>query len=101
MASAYEGFSNLGAEIVPFYWIDDIDELEDLGPDTIVVGYIGDVWRGLTKMGKAIPDAMDYPVSLTKYLHRDITHSTLGEVCGSDKRMFVKPVEQKIFTGYV
>lgn len=101
MASAYEGFSKLGAEIVPFHWIDDIDSIEDLGPETMIVGYIGDVWRGLRKLGKTIPDSIDYPECLTRYLGRNIVQKTLGEVRQSDKRMFVKPVEHKLFTGFV
>jgi len=49
IAHAYCGFNEMGAQIVPYYWIDDIDSIQDLGPETGVVGYIGDVHRGLKK----------------------------------------------------
>ncbi len=101
LASAFEGFKTLGAEIVPFEWVDDIDSFEDLGPETMIAGYIGDIWRGLQKMGKDIPEPLDYPESLTKYLGRDIIKTCIGSVRNSDERMFVKPVQQKLFTGFV
>ncbi len=101
MASAYEGFSNLGAETTSFQKVEEIDEFEDLSPDTMIVGYIGDVWRGLRKLGKALPDPMDYPDSLKEFLHRDILKTTLRDVRNSDKPMFIKPVDHKLFTGFV
>jgi hypothetical protein len=101
MSTAFEGFLELGAEVVPFYWIDDIDEMEDLGPDTFVCGYIGDVHRSLQKMGKSIPEPLDYPESLQEFLGRKIYKSTLGEVRHGVEKVFVKPVEQKLFTGFV
>ena len=68
MASAYDGFTKLGAEVVPFYWTDDISNIEDLGPETMIVGYIDDVLYGLDKLGKERPPTIDYPESLKKYL---------------------------------
>ncbi len=101
MSTAFEGFLNLGAEIVPFYWIDDIDQMSDLGPEVIICGYIGDIHRGLGKMGKSIPEPLDYPDSLNEFLGRKIHQSTLGEVRNGVAKVFVKPVEQKLFTGFV
>lgn len=101
MSTALEGFLSLGAEVVPFYWIDDIDEMNDLGPETMICGYIGDVRRGVQKMGRPAPEQLDYPESLYSFLGRKVYQSTLGEVRYSVDKVFVKPVEQKLFTGFV
>lgn len=101
MASAFEGFLQLGAEVVPFYWVDDIDEMKDLGPETFVCGYIGDIFRSLQKMGKPIPEPLDYPEALHEFLGRKIYQSTLGEVRNGVERVFIKPIEHKLFTGFV
>lgn len=98
---ARRGFWTLGIETAPFTWIDDIDSLEDLGSTVGVAGYIGDVHRGLTKLGKSIPPNIDYPPSLHEFLGRKIWAGTLNEVRGSVSKLFVKPREHKLFTGFV
>jgi|SRR5690606_3256643 len=104
-ALAYEGFSKLGAECVPFYWVDEIDSMEDLGPETLICGYIGDIHWGLKKLGKPIPPALDYPESLKPFFGREIIETTLGEVRravhNESQQVFIKPVEHKAFTGFV
>lgn len=104
-ATAYEGFLKLGARCEPFYWIDDIDAMNDLGPETLVCGYIGDIHRGLQKIGKPLPPTLDYPEPLKPFFGREIVESTLGEVRRSvhneSQQVFIKPVEHKAFTGFV
>lgn len=104
-ASAYEGFSKLGAECVPFYWSDEIEHMEDLGPETLICGYIGDVHAGLKKLGKPIPPTLDYPDSLKPFFGREIVQCRLGDIRRSvlddSKSVFIKPVEHKAFTGFV
>lgn len=99
--TAFEGFSKLGAEIVPFYCGEDIDNMDDLGPETIVCGYISDVLRGVRKMGKPIPSALDYPESLREFLGRNLYLKQLNEVRYGVEKVFIKPVQQKLFTGFV
>lgn len=98
---ARRGFWTMGVETAPFFWVDDIDALEDLGPTVGVAGYIGDVHRGLEKLGKAIPPNVDYPVELTEFLGRFIRVGTLGEVRASIHPLFVKPCAHKAFSGFV
>lgn len=98
---ARRGMWTLNVETVPFEWIDDIDSMEDLGPTVGIAGYIGDVHRGLQKLGKTIPPNIDYPEPLSDFLGRKIWKSTLAEVRASVNRLFVKPLEHKAFTGFV
>ena len=98
---ARRGFAECGVEVASFEWIDDIDQLDDLGPSVGVSGYIGDVQRALTSLGRPVPKSIDYPEPLRHSLGRTIRRSTLGEVRSSSAHVFVKPVEQKEFTGFV
>ena len=99
--AAFDGFQQLGIETVPFYGFGDIDTLEDLGPEVGLVGFIGDVWNALKKMGKPIPTPLDYPEELRWALGRKVWRSTLGEMRRSFDPVFIKPVTQKLFTGFV
>jgi len=98
---ARRGFWSFGCEVVPFEWIDDIDKLEDLGPTIGVAGYIGDVLRGLSKLEKPIPPNIDYPEELKEFLGRNIELGKIGDVRRRIAPIFVKPVEHKLFTGFV
>jgi hypothetical protein len=98
---ARRGFWLMGVELATFEWGDDIDNMTDLGPTVGIAGYIGDVRRALTKIGRPIPENVDYPEQLTEYLGRRIWSSTLSEVQRSIQPLFVKPMEHKAFTGFV
>lgn len=95
------GFRARGVETAPFHGFGDLETLEDLGQDVGVVGYIGDVHRALKRLNKGVPAPLDYPAALRGYLHRSVCRTTLGKVLASTQRVFVKPVEPKIFTGFV
>jgi hypothetical protein len=99
--SAWLGMDKLNVETVPFYWPDDIDKVEDLGPEVGVAGWLGDVWNGLRKLGKPIPPPLDYPEELREFLGRNVRQATLGEVRNMVEPIFVKPQEHKAFTGFV
>lgn len=101
MAHAKQGLETLGAEVVPFYYGDDIDSMEDLGPETGVIGYICDVKRALDKLNKPMPAELDYPDSLKPWYHRKITQGTICNIINSTETLFIKPTEQKLFTGFV
>ena len=98
---ARRGFAALNVETAPYHWIDDVDDMQDLGPTVGVAGYIGDVWKALKKLGKPIPPALDYPKELEEFLGRKVWASTLDEVRATVEPVFVKPVEQKAFTGFL
>jgi hypothetical protein len=97
--SARRGFWELGIETNPYEWIDDIDSIEDLGPTVGVAGYIGDVHRALTKLGKPIPPVVDYPTPLEKFLERKLFKGLLEDVRQSHYPWFIKPLEHKLFSG--
>jgi hypothetical protein len=99
--AALDGFRQLGVETAPFYGFGDIEELTDLGPEVMVVGFVGDVWNALRKMGRPLPKPMDYPEELRPWLGREVSRSTLGDVRRKLDPFFFKPVEEKLFTGFV
>ena len=100
--SAWRGFWTLNVETAPFTWYEDIDAFDDLGPTVGVAGWLGDVWRGLKKLGKPIPPLLDYPEELREFLGREIRQTTLEEVRQKVSPIFVKPlVDHKAFTGFV
>lgn len=102
MFSALEGFYLRGVEHAPFYGFGDIQDLVDLGPDVGVVGYVGDVWRALRKLGKPKPEPVDYPDELEPWLGRTLERAVLGDVRNqTNAGVFVKPVNHKVFTGFV
>ncbi len=100
-AAALEGFRNRGVETVAFNGFGDIEALGDLGPSVGLVGFIGDIYSALRLLKKPLPLALDYPDSLTEYFHRKIRRGILDEVYRSTERVFVKPIQQKLFTGFV
>jgi len=100
-AYARQGFAECGVETGIFEWIDDLDEISDLGPTVGVAGYIGDVHRALKVMGRPIPVNVDYPNWLRHLLGRNIRRGFLGDVRASRGPVFIKPVQHKEFTGMV
>lgn len=101
--AAAEGFAIQGIPVVPFYGFGDLTlaNMPDLGPCGIVSGNLGDVWTALKELGKPIPEAIDYPTCLEPFLGRKIERVTLGQVRGLVERRHVKPVQQKLFGGFV
>ncbi len=98
---ARRGFWAFGVEVVPYHGFGDLDEIADLGPTVGIAGYIDDVKRGLERLGRPAPVNVDYPPELAIYLGRTITQTTLGAVRQTPGPVFIKPVEQKLFTGFV
>lgn len=101
-AVALQGFDALGMEIVPFYGFGDVETDVDCGPEALVHGYIGDVHAALQKLGLPLPPSLDYPEELREFLGRRFWEGPLGEVRDRNHAgIFVKPQEQKLFTGFV
>jgi hypothetical protein len=101
--AAAEGFALQGIPVVPFYGFGDLnlDNMPDLGPTAIVCGNLGDVWTTLHLLGRGRPTVLDYPSHLEWMLGRAIDRTTLGAVKEATRRCFLKPVEQKLFGGFI
>lgn len=99
--AAFDGFQQLGVETAPFEGFGDIDTLNDLGPEVGLVGFVGDVRNALKKLGLPNPPPINYPEELQPWLGRKIWRSTLGEIRRSTAQVFIKPVAEKLFTGFV
>lgn len=99
--AAADGFTQMGVKVVPFYGFGDLETFKDVGPEAIVCGNIGDVWTALKTMGLPRPKELDYPEHLRYLLGREVRETILDEVRDGTKRVFVKPILQKLFTGLV
>jgi hypothetical protein len=96
---AYLGFCDMGFEVVVF---DDPKDLRNATKEDLVVGGIGIVRSHLENLGANCPD-IDYPEELSRFLCRKLWRTTIDRVnCEVDSwPVFVKPVEEKRFTGCV
>lgn len=99
--AAWTGFNEMGVETVPFYGFGDVEQLPDLGPEVGVVGFVGDVQTALKTIGVPKPEAIDYPEELANFMGRKIWCSTLGVIRRTVEPTFIKPVQGKLFTGFV
>lgn len=97
--NAYEGFCKMGFETVMFSTHEKLYESEACD---VVVSYVDTVRSRLADFGITAPE-MDYPSSFEKYLGRKIWKTTLNRInsCPECWNVFVKPVEDKKFTGVV
>lgn len=101
--AAAEGFNMQGIPVIPFYKFGDlsIENMPDIGSEVIVCGNIGDVRMALKLAGKRDPENLDYPPHLEWMLGREIEVMPLEKVRDGTRKCFVKPVQQKLFTGLV
>ena len=97
--NAYEGFLDMGAEIVHF---SNPQELQDSKDEDIVVGYVKTVRDRLNQLGFETPE-MDYPDQLINYVGRRIWKSNINTISNHPELwpVFVKSVENKRITGKV
>lgn len=97
--SAWLGFSDMGFEIVPYF---KPSELLGVERGDVVVGGIGACQAVLRRFGVQIPQ-INHPESLTPFLGRELWRSTINQVNNDIESwpLFVKPVEDKKFTGKV
>ncbi len=97
--NAYQGFYEMGFEVIPFH---DNERFQESKKEDIVVGYVGTVRARLADFGIITPE-MDYPDELQKYLGRKIWQTKMNEVNNNPDcwPVFVKPLEDKQFTGVV
>ena len=97
--NAYQGFYEMGFEIVHFY---NNNTLCESNKEDIVVGYVGTVRSRLQDFEIITPE-MDYPNELQEYLGRRIWKTKMNDVNNNPNNwpVFVKPIEDKQFTGIV
>lgn len=101
--AAYRGFYELGVEVESFFGFGDLYTKNDISTDVAVHGYVDDVHIALRELKKKIPPPLDYPEELQYMLGRPVWKTHIGNVrirllgdC-----VFVKPVQHKLFTGFV
>lgn len=101
--AAYNGFEQLGYEVV---LIKSIDEIDDINPENIVFAGIGNIQTYLNNvLGLEIKHLnFDYPDELKTYLGREVYKTkfdvVFNQVSLGCEPFFIKPVnEQKLFTG--
>lgn len=101
-ANAMYGFATLGAEIVPYYNLEDI--ISNISFDDICIDYIDECHRVFHKFGKT-PLLPDYPDVLKPFLGRKIWHDTIDSFSSNEAKWssgyFVKPMKEKAFTGKI
>lgn len=100
---AIYGFSELGAEIIPYQTLDDI--YDEVTKEDIVIDYIDQCETIFRKFGVDHQCVEDYPECLKKYMGRNIWQDTINSISADEKKWsagwFVKPVKSKAFTGKV
>ena len=99
MYSAYYGFNELGAEIIPY---EDI-KLLNTNPEDIIVDGILQTRYIFNKFNCSYPN-LEYPqeIAINKFLKRKIWQDTLGNIMANKEKwnVFIKPVVGgKLFTG--
>lgn len=97
--NAHQGFKEMGFETIMF---SSYEELSKSNKEDVVVGYVNTVRERLSDFGIITPE-IDYPKELTKYLGRKIWNTKLNQITNTPELwpIFVKPVEDKKFTGVV
>lgn len=97
--NAYQGFREMGFEVITF---SDLNAIENRKREDVVVAYVDAVRKCLGSFGIIAPE-MDYPEELSGYLGRKIWQTKLSQVSNFPERwpVFVKPLEDKQFTGVV
>jgi hypothetical protein len=78
-AIAYDGFRQMGWEIVPFQQSDN-PLLADLTPQDVVVGFIETVQTALLRLKIAIPESVNYPDELADFLGRKVWRSRVNYI---------------------
>jgi hypothetical protein len=96
--TALEAYYNMGFEVTT---VSDWESLE-IKDDNIFLGSIAYMHQALKKMGIPLPNSNDYPLSLRKFLKREVWTSTINTIAANpeDWGVFVKPkTEKKKFVG--
>ncbi len=91
-AIAYDGFRQMGWEIVPFKQSDN-PLLADLTPEDVVVGFIETVQTALLRLKIVIPESVNYPEELADFLGRKVWKSRVNYIAKHPElwNVFIKP----------
>ncbi len=91
-AIAYDGFRQMGWEIVPFQQSDN-PLLANLTPQDVVVGFIETVQTALLRLKVAIPESVNYPDELADFLGRKVWRSRVNYIAKHPEfwNVFIKP----------
>ena len=100
ISNAFYGFNQLGVETILYESMEEIYNW--VTKEDIVVSFIDEVLTVLGKFG-VIPNVIDYPREFKDFYKRDITKVKYIDVVDhlKSRPLFVKPVQQKAFTGLV
>jgi ATP-grasp domain, R2K clade family 3 len=100
-AIAYDGFRQMGWEILFF---ESIEQLADLEPESLVVGFGDDIHKALIKLNINPPVEINYPEELHQFLGRKIWLSRVDYIAKHPElwNVFIKPAKDfKKFKGRV
>lgn len=97
--AAYEGFNEMGFEIVKY---NTLNEIKDRNIEDVIVSHVDDIRNALKEFNILTPE-IDYPEEIKKYLGRKIWVSDINTIANNPEKwnVFVKPIEDKKFTGVV
>lgn len=98
--AALEAYYNMGFEVVEIKSEEDLSLIDN--EPNVVLGSIQFVQKALKHLKIEVPEPLDYPLDLRKYLGREIHESTINEIANDSSKwnVFVKPKGfVKKFTG--
>jgi hypothetical protein len=99
---AWEGFQDLGENVIPFTEAMLRNGVMGNQPGDVVCGWVRTVMQAFDSLGVTAPRPIDYPRELTGWLLRKIESDTLGNLTARTSPVFVKPADQvKLFDGCV
>ncbi len=108
MFALYEGFKELGEPIKTYNASHIFTDFIPVTKDDIVVGHIDHCRRIVKQLTGNDTPTVDYPDELLHFMGWKFTKTTLSEIYdnimandGYIEPVFIKPVEQKHFTGFV
>lgn len=95
---AYQGFKELGCEIIPYLNVADIDPTRE----DVVVDYVDQTRHIFQRLDREFPE-ISYPEELTPYLGRALWTTTVDAISNNPVLwpVFIKPKGLKVFTGRV
>lgn len=97
--TAWQGFQALGYHT---YFYQDVRELDACSQNDIIVGGITTIRKKMNDWGIVLPE-YNYPDELSQFLGREVWSGELGSVLSDQSKwpVFVKPVKNKVFVGFV
>jgi hypothetical protein len=99
--AAIDGFLALGYDITTFTRDDIIqDKFWRVASKNPFVGSIFTIAQHFANLEK-VPERIDYPLPLKSHLQRSVEQMPLEAALQSQQRVFIKPIETKLFDGAI